>query len=249
MPENTQQGIAALKTGDKQNAAKLLRLAVQEDPKDLQAWLWLSGAVDTNRERIECLQNVLKIDPNNHVAARGLAQLVSQGVVNLQPVTPNAAPSDQQKNRSQREKIIFKDHPAWGFMLVVLGVLAILFWFLFYYLFKGDSSGLLIGLFGCPVGIVFVVTAVRVVALWATSKYTLTNKKLIVEKGLFTHQRKVIPVEKIQDVGYHRDFIQILFGVGDVIVESAGERGQVALRHLRKYREHSETILSLIQKT
>ncbi len=90
--------------------------------------------------------------------------------------------------------------------------------------------------------------AIRIVALWATSKYTLTNKKLIVEKGLFTHQRKMIPIEKIQDVGYHREFIQILFGVGDVIVESAGEKGQVSLRHLRKYRERTETILSLIQK-
>lgn len=248
MSEITQQGIAALKAGDKQNAVKLLRLAIQENPNDVQAWLWLSGAVNSDQERIDCLHRVLKIDPNNQLAARGLAQLVAQGAVNLQPVTPTAVSSEQHKSQPQRDEIIFKDHPAWEFMLVVLGVLTILFWFLFYYLFKNDSSGLLVGLFGCPVGIVFVITAVRVVALWATSKYTLTNKKLIVEKGLFTHQRKVIPVEKIQDVGYHREFIQILFGVGDVIVESAGEKGQVALRHLRKYREHSETILSLIQK-
>ena len=257
MSELTQQGIAALKAGDKPQAAHLLRLAIQDDPKDIQAWLWLSGAVDTVEERIESLQAALKLDPNNQVAARGLAQMIGQGVVNLQPVTADkvyasqsfsqSAPITQNKNVSRQEEIIFKEHPSWGFMFVGLGLVALLFGLVFY-MFKGDSSGLLISLFACPFGIVFVFLAVRIISLWATSRYTLTNKKLIVEKGLFTHQRKVIPIEKIQDVGYHREFIQIIFGVGDVVVEFAGERGQVRLSHLRKYRERSETILSLIQK-
>jgi uncharacterized membrane protein YdbT with pleckstrin-like domain len=104
-------------------------------------------------------------------------------------------------------------------------------------------------LLGCPISIAFIIVTAQLLTVWATSKYTLTNKKLIVERGLFTHQRKVIPIEKIQDVSYHRVFIQFLFGVGDVTVESAGEKGQVSLRHLRNYRERFETILSLIQKT
>lgn len=252
MSDFTQQGIAALKAGDKQKAAQLLRFAIQNNSQDVQAQLWLSGAVDNDKERIECLQSVLRLDPNNQIAAKGLAKLVSQGTVNLQLVTSNdplPQPATSAQNTSlKREAIIFKDHPAWGFMFVGLGLIAVLLWIPSYYFFKIDSSGLLFSLIACPLGIVLIMLAIRIVALWATSKYTLTNKKLIVEKGLFTHQRKMIPIEKIQDVGYHREFIQILFGVGDVIVESAGEKGQVSLRHLRKYRERTETILSLIQK-
>lgn len=261
MSELTKQGIMAVKAGDKQRAKHILNLAIQSDPKDIDAWLWLSGAVDTNEERIECLQAILRLDPNNQLAARGLAQLVSQGAVNLQPVTirniaapqlyPQPTPITQNINIAYQEEIIFKDHPSWGFMFVGLGTIVLLFGFVFYsfkLMFRGDSSGLFFSLFACPLGVAFVFLAIRIVALWATSRYTLTNRKLIVEKGLFTHQRKVIPIEKIQDVGYHREFIQIILGVGDVVVESAGERGQVRLRHLRKYRERSDTILSLIQK-
>ena len=258
MPELTQQGIAALKAGDKPQAAHLLRLAIQDNPKDVQAWLWLSGAVDTVEERVESLQAVLRLDPNNQVAARGLAQLVSQGVVNLQPVGTNkvaslqplsqSAPIPQARNVLPQEEIIFKEHPAWGFMFVGLGLLVSVFLGFSYFLFKNDSTRILFATFSCMAGIAIFIGVIQIIALWATSRYTLTNKKLIVEKGLFTHQRKVIPIEKIQDVGYHREFIQIIFGVGDVVVESAGERGQVRLSHLRKYRERSETILSLIQK-
>ena len=255
MTELTQQGISALKAGDKQNALKLLRLAIQNNTKDIQAWLWLSGAVDTNQERVECLQAILKIDPNNQIALQGLAQLVSQGAVNLQVVAPSStapqAPVSVQQNNnvSQREELIFKDNPAWGVLLILLGILAILLGLVSFYFLKIDSSGLVLFLFDCPIGIVILITVIQLVALWATSKYTLTNKKLIVERGFFTHQRKVIPIEKIQDVSYRRVFIQFLFGVGDVIVESAGEKGQVSLRHLRKYRERFEAILSQIQKS
>jgi len=206
MTELTQQGISALKAGDKQSALKLLRLAIQNNPKDIQAWLWLSGAVDTNQERVECLQAILKIDPNNQIAIQGLAQLVSQGAVNLQVVAPSStAPQasvsiGQNNNVTQKEEVIFKDHPAWGVMLILLGILAVLFGLVSLYFLKSDRSGLLFFLFGCPLSIVFIIVAIQFLAIWVTSKYTLTNKKLIVERGLFTHQRKVIPVEKIQDV-------------------------------------------------
>ena len=55
------------KLGTKPQAAHLLRLAIQDDPKDIQAWLWLSGAINTGEERIKSLQAALKIDPNNRV--------------------------------------------------------------------------------------------------------------------------------------------------------------------------------------
>ena len=254
MSELTQQGISALKAGDKHSAAQILRLALQNNPRDIEAWLWLSGAVETDQERAECLQAILRLDPNNQVAAQGLAHLVARGNVIWQTAASNDIAgihdrsTDREKNNQKQEVVIFKDRPSLGFMLIVLGLLAAVFGAFTYYLVKSDSSGFIATLFACPLGIALFLVAIRVLAIWATSKYTLTNKKLIVEKGLFTHQRKIIPLVKIQDVGYHREFIQIICGVGDVIVESAGERGQVALRHLFKYRERSEAILSLVQK-
>jgi len=85
------QGIAALKTGQKALARSLLQQAIQQDKRNETAWLWLSGAVDTDDERRTCLENVLLINPNNSVAWQGLNALTKVA-------TPSAAPA-QPSNR------------------------------------------------------------------------------------------------------------------------------------------------------
>ena len=69
------QGIAALKAGQKAKARSLLEQVVQQDERNEMAWLWLSGAVDTDDERYTCLQKVLAINPSSAVARRGIEAL------------------------------------------------------------------------------------------------------------------------------------------------------------------------------
>ncbi len=78
MNSQTQQGIAALKAGNRKAAQQILGTVVTENPQDIQAWLWLSGAVEQDEERINCLQQVLRLDPGNQAAARGLAQILER---------------------------------------------------------------------------------------------------------------------------------------------------------------------------
>ena len=52
------QGIAALKAGRKAEARTLLMQVVEQDERNEMAWLWLSGAVDTDEDRRVCLENV-----------------------------------------------------------------------------------------------------------------------------------------------------------------------------------------------
>ena len=55
------QGIAALKQGQRAEARSLLAQVVQRDRRNEVAWLWLSGAVETDEERRLCLEQVLEI--------------------------------------------------------------------------------------------------------------------------------------------------------------------------------------------
>lgn len=74
----TRQGIAALKAGDKQQAADLLKQAIREDANNQLAWLWLSGCVDSNEEKRECLVQVLTINNETEIASharKGLEKL------------------------------------------------------------------------------------------------------------------------------------------------------------------------------
>lgn len=67
--------IGALRAGRKAEARTLLTQAVEKDKQNEMAWLWLSGAVDTDDERRICLEKILEINPNNAVAKQGLASL------------------------------------------------------------------------------------------------------------------------------------------------------------------------------
>src|SRR4051812_19187000 len=68
-------GIAALKSGEVDGARALLVQALQADPANGTAWLWLSGAVAADAERRYCLERVLELESNHAAARRGLDRL------------------------------------------------------------------------------------------------------------------------------------------------------------------------------
>ena len=100
MSDLLQQGIAALKAGDKTTAHRLLDRAVRVNPRDEHAWLWLSGAVDSDEERLACLEKVLAINPHNEPAQRGMSALEQKRVnrsprpaSTLSPPSPVSSPA------------------------------------------------------------------------------------------------------------------------------------------------------------
>jgi hypothetical protein len=72
---NLEQGIQAVKTGDKQAAIRFLALAIQQEPNNAPAWLWLSQCLDDPAKKKDCLHRVLKFSPGNQEALRDLALL------------------------------------------------------------------------------------------------------------------------------------------------------------------------------
>jgi tetratricopeptide (TPR) repeat protein len=75
--ENTmlREATEALRQGDRARARDLLTRLLKTDQKNPSYWLWLSAAVDTQKERVYCLQMVLQADPENTSAKRGLILL------------------------------------------------------------------------------------------------------------------------------------------------------------------------------
>jgi tetratricopeptide (TPR) repeat protein len=68
-------GIAALKEGHREAARRLLTEAVARNPLDATAWLWLSGALDDDEQRADCLRRALQIEPDNAAARAGLEHI------------------------------------------------------------------------------------------------------------------------------------------------------------------------------
>ena len=71
--ELLQQGIAAARAGQREQARALLVQLVEADERNEQAWLWLAGVVDDPEDMRTCLENVLDLNPGNLKAQQGLA--------------------------------------------------------------------------------------------------------------------------------------------------------------------------------
>ncbi len=75
--ENTmlREAIDALRLGDRARARDLLTRLLKTDQKNPTYWVWLSAVVETQKERLYCLQTALQADPQNAAAKRGLILL------------------------------------------------------------------------------------------------------------------------------------------------------------------------------
>jgi len=75
MPALSEQAVAYIKAGDIEKGKQLLAEVLKQNPRDENAWLWMSRCVTDAEQKRYCFDKVLKINPNNENAKRGLAQL------------------------------------------------------------------------------------------------------------------------------------------------------------------------------
>ena len=85
MNTELQQGIAAVKAGNKQLALDMLMRATQSPDAAEMAWLWMSSVVNDDAERLYCIERVLRLNPQNANAQKGSAVLRQKGI---QPAMP-----------------------------------------------------------------------------------------------------------------------------------------------------------------
>ncbi|MCB0208859.1 MAG: hypothetical protein KDJ52_06005 [Anaerolineae bacterium] len=72
-----QQGLAAARVGDTEDARRLLSLATEQAPENPDAWLGLAGVVDDLDDKQRYFEKVLELDPE-HDEAKASLELVKQ---------------------------------------------------------------------------------------------------------------------------------------------------------------------------
>lgn len=79
------------------------------------------------------------------------------------------------------------------------------------------------------------------VIVWRTTVYALTSRRLIMREGVFARSGHDMPLSRLNDVSFQHSFVERLLGAGTLVVESAGERGQLTLTDIPK--------VELVQRT
>jgi membrane protein YdbS with pleckstrin-like domain len=85
--------------------------------------------------------------------------------------------------------------------------------------------------------VVLVVTVVWLLmryAKWTTTSFVLTSHRLVHRTGVLAKAGREIPLDHINDISYKQTVFDRLIGAGDLIIESAGQRGQEVFPDLPK---------------
>lgn len=75
----------ALEQGDRFQARDQLASLLKEDPDNIEYWLLMSTVVESNKERIYCLNKVLALDPENQDAKLGMILFGAYKPENVRP--------------------------------------------------------------------------------------------------------------------------------------------------------------------
>jgi uncharacterized membrane protein YdbT with pleckstrin-like domain len=82
---------------------------------------------------------------------------------------------------------------------------------------------------------------------WWTTVYVLTTHRLILRQGIIARSGRDIPLARINDVSFSHTAIERVLGCGTLVVESAGERGQLTLTDIPRVEQIQRRLYELVE--
>lgn len=82
---------------------------------------------------------------------------------------------------------------------------------------------------------------------WQTTTYELTTRRLRLRRGILTRSGRDFPLIRISDVSFSHGPIDRLLGCGQLVVESAGEHGQLVLKEIPHVEQVQAILFQLVE--
>jgi uncharacterized membrane protein YdbT with pleckstrin-like domain len=148
------------------------------------------------------------------------------------------------------EYLVLKLHPHWKTVLAPLVVLALIIAAVLALLILLPASAdkaivrLVIGALALLAAIVW--CAVPLLR-WRTTSYELTNHRLRLRAGIVTRTGRDFPLARISDVSFEQGILDRILGCGRLVVESAGEHGELALTEIPQVQQVQAQLFQLVE--
>jgi uncharacterized membrane protein YdbT with pleckstrin-like domain len=101
------------------------------------------------------------------------------------------------------------------------------------------------------VGAVAVLLAIVFTAIpflkWRTTTYELTNRRLRLRRGILSRTGRDFPLIRISDVSFSHGLLDRLLRCGQLVVESAGEHGQLVLPEIPRVEHVQAALFQLVE--
>jgi uncharacterized membrane protein YdbT with pleckstrin-like domain len=85
------------------------------------------------------------------------------------------------------------------------------------------------------------------VLVWRTTQYEITTRRMRLRDGILTRNGRDIPLSRITDVSFRKGVLDRLLGCGTLVVESAGEHGELVLTEIPHVEKVSATLFQLVE--
>ena len=112
---------------------------------------------------------------------------------------------------------------------------------------SGSGAAAIRGAVGVFAVLFLMVWLIVPVLRWRTTTYELTTKRLRTRYGIVTRHGRDIPLTRINDVSFQKGILDQLLGAGRLVVESAGEHGQIVLRDIPHVEDVQATLFQLVE--
>ena len=101
------------------------------------------------------------------------------------------------------------------------------------------------------VGVVAVVVAVVFFGVpflrWQTTTYEVTTRRVRLRRGILSRSGRDFPLARVSDISFEQGPIDRLLGCGQLIVESAGEHGQLVLTEIPQVKKVQSILFQLVE--
>lgn len=110
----------------------------------------------------------------------------------------------------------------------------------------GARQALLLALLALALGLLTWLTLAPVIR-WRCTHYVITDRRVLIRRGVFHHSGRDITLGRISDVAYEQSLWDRIFRSGTLHIESAGEHGQETLINIPRANDIQQTLNRLIE--
>jgi len=152
---------------------------------------------------------------------------------------------------TEDEHLVLRLHPHWKTLIwpVSVAVLVVAAALIAEVVIPSNSAAPVERLVVAAVAILAVMLWLIVPVLrWRMTTYELTTRRLRVRSGIATRRGRDIPLARINDVSFEKGLLDRLLGSGRLVVESAGEHGQILLNDIPRVEFTQATLFRLVEE-
>ncbi len=148
---------------------------------------------------------------------------------------------------AEDESVVIHQHPHWkmlfwpfvGLLLICAATGFSLIWF------SEPITRLITG--GLAV-LVACYVFVRPLLTWASTHFVLTTHRVLTREGILNRKGRDVPLSRINDVSFEHSLFERVLGCGTLMVESAGERGQISLTDVPRVEHVQASLYRLVEE-